>query len=167
MGVRNLCALHQSECHGNPSRPGARMHKGWGLGADKWGWVDFDALCRQAKGKLYYPREDVPPPTPERHMMFLIYCLVRGAWEDARNGRPVKERFQFAGIFTVPDREASADDDDPMRWESRARRFVTLGFVRAAVGQTCVPWKEPEGSGRKFQRPLTEHFGIVTHVTTP
>ena len=114
LGLRHLVALDDSESHANPSRPGARPHRGWGLGVDKWGWADFTMLCLCAKHRLWWPQYDMPRPTAERHMMFLVYSLVRGAWDDAQKGRASKDRFQFAGIFSKPSPEEHGDDDDPL-----------------------------------------------------
>ena len=100
-------------------------------------------------------------------MKYLVYCLVRNAVEEDRANKGAKQRFQFAGIFLLPDLEAYDVDRDPLSVDSRRRRFITIGFVRPAVGQTCVPWKEPQGSGREIPVELLPHIGLATHVTTP
>ena len=96
-------------------------------------------------------------------MMRMIYCLLCNVQDE----RGAKHRFQFAGLFLQPDPARYEMDDDPMSTASRRRRFFTLGFIRPAVGQTCVPWKEPAGSGLRIPRALFRDFGLVTHVTTP
>ena len=94
--------------------------------------------------------------------MRVIYCLHCNACDE----RGAKHRFQFAGFFLQPDPAQYHVDRDPVSTASRRRRFLTLGFIRPTVGQTCVPWKEPAGSGLKIPGALFKYFGLVTHVTT-